>query len=121
MKSKPEHPFRSPASCAVAMSNLLLGIRPLLNGLGFSNEFGKRHSQRLGQFFDDVQAGIAQRSLQHSNVGWMQIGFFSQRLLGQRLSLPVPPEHKGERIRHFQTPHLFRMQLRQAGEHRQLY
>ncbi len=121
MKSKPEKTIRGPVSCAAAMPNLPLGIRPLLNGLGFRDELGKRRAQRLGQCLGNVQAGIAQGSFQHSNVGWMQIGPFSQRLLGQCLSFPVPPEHQGEGIRHFQTPHFFRMQRRQENEHRQLY
>ena len=121
MKSKPENPFHSPAACAAAMANLLLGIRPLLKSLGFGNELGKRHAQRLGQFLGDVQARIAQRSLQHSNVGRMQIGFFCQLFLGKSFPLPVPPEHQGEGIRHFQTPHCASMGRKAALEHRQLY
>jgi hypothetical protein len=41
--------------------------------------------------------------------------------LGKSFSLPVPPEHQGEGIRHFQAPHFFRMQRKSTGEHRQLY
>ena len=57
------------ARVAAVIPRLSLGIRPLMNGLGFRDEFGKRHGQRHGQFFGDIQAGIAQRTLQHSDVG----------------------------------------------------
>ena len=113
--------FGQPVFPATGMPNLFLEIRPLLDGLGFSNKSGKRHVQRSGQRLGNIQGGIAQTPFQHPNVGRMQIGLFGQHLLRQCPFLPVLSEHQGESIGHFQTPHSGRMRRNRGREHRQLY
>jgi len=105
----------------ITTGKLFPGIRLLLDGFGFGDEFGQRHTQALGQLFRDVQSRIAQAAFQHANVGRMQVRFFRQFFLGKSFPLPVPPEHQGEGIRHFQTPHCASMGRKAALEHRQLY
>jgi hypothetical protein len=87
-------------------SSISGGFALLLQCLGFRNQPRQTRAQSFGQRFGNIQGGISQTSLHQPNVRRMQVGFFGQCLLGQRLRFPVLFEHKSERIRHFQTPHL---------------
>ena len=86
-------------------ARLFSSLRFLLDRLGFGDQLRQRNGQPFRQLFRHIQSRIAQAPLQHSHISRMQIRPFGQLFLRQRFSLPVPPEHQGKRIRHFQAPH----------------